>query len=57
MLPLSITFGWDLSEKFLEGAHSIDKHYLKYADEPLNNIPMMMSLVAFYHVHICGYQA
>lgn len=57
MLPLSIAFGWDSANKFLEGAHSIDLHYLNYADNPTKNIPLIMSLVAFYHVHICGYQA
>jgi len=57
MLPLCITYGWDLAIKFLEGAHSIDMHYLNQADNPTKNIPLIMSLVAFFHVHVCGYQA
>jgi len=50
-----LTYGFDLANKFLEGAHSIDQHYLEKADEPTKNIPLIMSLVAFFHVHICGY--
>jgi len=34
VLPLSLTYGFELANKFLEGAYSIDKHYLDKADEP-----------------------
>lgn len=53
VLPLSIHFGYQIMEQFLEGANSIDKHFRNELDFS-KNIPIMLGLLGLYHVNIQG---
>ena len=48
ILPLSLMWGSDYVEKFLGGAHAMDKHFKNERDYT-KNIPIMMGLVGFYN--------
>jgi len=52
-VPISLLYGYDLFEKFLEGAHSIDEHFVT---APFNkNIPVLMGLLGVWNMSFMGY--
>lgn len=52
MLPLSLQFGYDIVEQFLQGLHSVDTHFNSESVE--KNVPVMLGLIGFYNTYICG---
>lgn len=52
-VPVSLLYGYDLFEKFLQGARSVDKHFI---DTPLrDNIPVIMGLLGVWNMSFLGY--
>ena len=58
MLPLSLHFGYDVMSKFLDGARSIDEHFLRNTakEDMSNNLPLMLGLIGYYNTYICGHE-
>lgn len=54
-LPVMLAIGPERFNEFLTGAHTMDKHF-QHAPL-LENIPVMLGLVGFWHRVICGYSA
>lgn len=54
-LPLSLTYSYDVFEKFLAGARSIDKHLLSAPYE--RNIPVLMGLIGVWNMSFLGYKS
>jgi len=53
-VPISLLYGFDLFEKFLKGAQSIDKHFMS---APLDkNIPVIMGLLGVWNHSFLGYK-
>merc|ERR1719215_1947857 len=53
-LPLSLMYGYNLFEKFLKGAESIDKHF---ATAPFReNIPMIMGMLGVWNHSFLNYR-
>lgn len=52
-VPISLLYGFDLFQKFLEGAHSIDEHFLNAPFK--NNIPVIMGLLGVWNMSFMGY--
>ena len=46
-LPISISIGHDHFEKLLEGAHTIDHHFL--SSSPKENIPILMAMLSIWN--------
>ena len=55
MLPLSIQYGWDNMNRFLEGAHSVDKHLFETRFE--RNLPVLMGLLSIWNSSFLNYGA
>lgn len=54
-LPIMIGIGPERFAEFLAGAHEMDNHF---ETEPLlNNLPVVMGLIGYYHRVVCGYPA
>jgi glucose-6-phosphate isomerase len=54
-IPISLLYGFDLFEKFLQGARSIDEHFI---NTPLkNNIPVIMGLMGIWNMSFLNYSA
>eukprot|EP00584_Thalassiosira_punctigera_P010608 CAMPEP_0172534566 /NCGR_PEP_ID=MMETSP1067-20121228/6879_1 /TAXON_ID=265564 ORGANISM="Thalassiosira punctigera, Strain Tpunct2005C2" /NCGR_SAMPLE_ID=MMETSP1067 /ASSEMBLY_ACC=CAM_ASM_000444 /LENGTH=726 /DNA_ID=CAMNT_0013319373 /DNA_START=172 /DNA_END=2352 /DNA_ORIENTATION=- len=54
-VPISLLYGYDLFEKFLEGARSMDQHFLK---APMReNIPIIMGLLGVWNSSFMGYNS
>lgn len=54
-VPISLLYGYDLFEKFLKGANSIDKHFMT---APFNqNIPVLLGLLGVWNMSFLGYNA
>lgn len=54
-IPISLLYGFDLFEKFLQGAHSIDDHFI---NAPLkNNIPVIMGLLGVWNMSFLGFNS
>ncbi|KAI0565802.1 glucose-6-phosphate isomerase [Gracilaria domingensis] len=54
-LPLSLVYGYNVFEKFLSGARSIDKHLV---NAPLErNIPVLMGLMGVWNMSFMGYKS
>lgn len=52
-VPISLLYGFDLFEKFLDGARSMDQHFL---NAPMKeNIPIIMGLLGVWNVSDCCY--
>jgi len=52
-VPVSLLYGYDLFEKFLQGARSVDEHFI---NAPLNkNIPVIMGLIGVWNMSFLGY--
>ncbi|KAK4281050.1 hypothetical protein QN277_012590 [Acacia crassicarpa] len=55
VLPLSLQYGFSVTEKFLKGASSIDQHT---RSEPFErNIPVLLGLFSIWNVSFLGYPA
>ena len=54
-LPIMIAVGGENFERFLQGAHDLDRHF---AEAPLTqNLPVMLGLIGFWHRVACAYPA
>ncbi|PXF42555.1 Glucose-6-phosphate isomerase, cytosolic 1A [Gracilariopsis chorda] len=54
-LPLSLMYGFNTFDKFLNGARSIDKHLV---NAPLDrNIPVLMGLMGVWNMSFMGYKS
>lgn len=54
VLSLSILFGWDLVEHFLQGMHNIDQNFMNEADVR-KNLSVLVGLLGFYNSTIEEY--
>ncbi len=54
-LPIMIAVGPENFRKFLDGAHAMDEHFA--AAPLLENIPVVMGLLGWWHRVVCGYPA
>lgn len=54
-LPLSLVYGYDVVEKFLAGARSIDKHFMNAPYE--RNLPILMGLLGVWNMSFLGYKS
>jgi glucose-6-phosphate isomerase len=54
-VPISLLYGFDLFEKFLDGAHSIDQHFMTAPFE--KNIPVLMGLLGVWNMSFMKYKA
>mmetsp|Transcript_5036 Transcript_5036/g.14471 ORF Transcript_5036/g.14471 Transcript_5036/m.14471 type:complete len:784 (-) Transcript_5036:173-2524(-) len=52
-VPISLLYGYDLFQKFLDGAHSIDEHFLNAPFK--KNIPVIMGLLGVWNMSFMGY--
>ncbi|CAB9504162.1 Glucose-6-phosphate isomerase [Seminavis robusta] len=52
-VPLSLLYGFDLFEKFLQGARSMDEHFRSAPME--KNIPILMGLLGVWNMSFLGY--
>ncbi|PKI45164.1 hypothetical protein CRG98_034468 [Punica granatum] len=55
VLPLSLQYGFEVVEKFLKGAQSIDQHFYTAPFE--KNIPVLLGLLSVWNVSFLGYPA
>lgn len=54
VVPLSLQYGFDIVQRFLDGAHNIDQHF---RDAPLEkNLPVIMGLVGVWNSTYLGYE-
>lgn len=53
VLPLSIHFGFDIVQEFLNGCHSMDRHFFESKLE--GNLPVLMALCSFYNSAVLGF--
>mmetsp|Transcript_51985 Transcript_51985/g.125378 ORF Transcript_51985/g.125378 Transcript_51985/m.125378 type:complete len:818 (+) Transcript_51985:1228-3681(+) len=53
-VPISLMYGYDLFEQFLEGAQSVDRHFLTAPLE--KNIPVIMGLLGVWNHSFLGYK-
>eukprot|EP00804_Cyclotella_cryptica_P017530 CCRYP_006702-RB/>CCRYP_006702-RB protein AED:0.16 eAED:0.16 QI:0/0.5/0.33/1/1/1/3/148/670 len=54
-VPISLLYGFDLFEKFLEGARSMDQHFI---NAPMReNIPIIMGLLGVWNSSFMGYNS
>lgn len=54
-VPISLQYGYELFEKFLQGAKSVDDHFLSAPME--KNIPIIMGLLGVWNMSFLGYRA
>jgi len=54
-VPISLLYGFDLFEKFLKGANSIDEHFTSAPFE--KNIPVLMGLLGVWNMSFLKYQS
>ena len=54
VLPLSLYYGFDNVQTFLNGMHSIDKNFSEETDFT-KNTAVLMGLLGFYNSHVCGH--
>eukprot|EP00793_Prasinoderma_coloniale_P001259 PRCOL_00005031-RA len=52
MLPLSLQYGFDNMERFLEGAHSMDEHWRTAPFE--ENLPVILGMLSVYNATFKG---
>jgi glucose-6-phosphate isomerase len=52
-LPLMIAIGAENFGRFLDGGHAMDQHFRRAP--VLENLPMLMGLLGFWHRNICNY--
>ena len=54
-LPLSLVYGYDIFDKFLAGARSIDKHLVSAPFE--RNLPILLGLIGVWNMTFMGYKS
>jgi len=54
-VPISLQYGYELFEKFLQGAKSVDDHFLNAPME--KNIPIIMGLLGVWNMSFLGFTA
>lgn len=54
-LPLSLVYSFEVVEKFLSGARSIDKHFASAPFE--RNLPVLMGLMGVWNMSFLGYKS
>merc|ERR1711879_182922 len=54
MGALSLQYGFPVVERFLQGGHSMDKHFA--TAEPTKNLPLIMGLLEVWNVSCLGYE-
>lgn len=54
-IPISLLYGYELFEKFLQGAHSIDDHFINTPFE--KNLPVIMGLLGVWNMSFLEYRA
>jgi glucose-6-phosphate isomerase len=54
-VPISLLYGFDLFEKFLKGANSIDKHFVTAPFD--QNIPVLMGLLGVWNMSFLNYRS
>eukprot|EP00934_Nitzschia_sp_Nitz4_P004021 Nitzschia sp. Nitz4//scaffold56_size114212//77536//79605//NITZ4_003958-RA/size114212-processed-gene-0.32-mRNA-1//-1//CDS//3329554730//4011//frame0 len=47
LLPLAIVFGWPTVERFLQGAHDMDRHFVE--TNPRHNLPVLLALTDIWN--------
>jgi len=53
-VPISLLYGFELFEKFLDGARSMDEHYRNAPFE--KNLPVIMGLLGVWNLSFLGYK-
>lgn len=53
MLPLSLHFGFPLMQKFLEGGHDMDTHFLNTPLE--DNLPVLLGMFGLWNSSFLGH--
>lgn len=56
LLPLSIQYGYNIMEQFLDGGYQIDKMLMEN-DDITKNLPMLLGLIGFYNTAVIGFNA
>ena len=55
VLPLALYFGYSIVAQFLDGAYSMDKHFL---ETPIkSNLPMLLGLLGVWNASFMGYNS
>jgi glucose-6-phosphate isomerase len=54
-VPISLLYGFDLFDKFLKGANSVDKHFMSAPFD--RNIPVLMGLLGVWNMSFLKYQS
>jgi len=54
VLPLSLQYGFETVEKFLQGCNSMDEHFRDAP--PLQNLPTLMGLLSVWNASCLGYE-
>lgn len=55
VLPLALYFGYPIVSQFLDGAYSMDKHFL---ETPIkSNLPMLLGLLGVWNASFMGYNS
>eukprot|EP00931_Biecheleriopsis_adriatica_P066720 TRINITY_DN4100_c0_g2_i1.p1 TRINITY_DN4100_c0_g2~~TRINITY_DN4100_c0_g2_i1.p1 ORF type:complete len:996 (-),score=256.52 TRINITY_DN4100_c0_g2_i1:68-3055(-) len=54
VLPLALQYGFDIVEKFLAGAHAMDKHFQTAPIE--KNLPTLLGLLTVWNASCLGYE-
>lgn len=52
-VPISLLYGYDLFAQFLDGAHSVDEHFIHAPFE--KNLPVLMALLGVWNMSFLGY--
>jgi glucose-6-phosphate isomerase len=55
LMPLALQFGWENVEQFLEGARSIDQHFITAS--PRENLPILLGLLGIWNSSFLGHPA
>ena len=49
LLPLSLAFGWTITQELLHGAHDMDSHFVE--TNPRHNLPVLLALTDIWNDH------
>jgi len=56
VLPLSLVYGFDNVQTFLNGMHHVDKQFSSEKDMN-KNLALLLGVVGWYNNHICGHES
>lgn len=56
VLSLSVIFGYEIVESFLEGMRNIDENFINEVDDFTKNTPVILGLLGFFNSTIEGYE-